>query len=170
MHALTNKQKRFVEEYVADFNASAAALRAGYSKHTANKIGGHLMMQKNIRAAIEEKQAALRVSSEIKVTDVLKELARVGFSSITDVVSFDADGVVIHDSAIIPREVSCAIAEVSSSHTKEGINVKVKMHNKLAALETICKILGFFKSEDKNDGADVASILTELLRLAGANR
>ncbi len=37
--ALTPKQKRFVAEYLVDLNATAAAIRAGYSKKTAEAIG-----------------------------------------------------------------------------------------------------------------------------------
>ena len=37
--ALTRKQERFVAEYLVDFNATAAAVRAGYSSHTADAIG-----------------------------------------------------------------------------------------------------------------------------------
>ena len=36
---LTNKQKLFVEEYLVDLNATQAALRAGYSKKMAGRIG-----------------------------------------------------------------------------------------------------------------------------------
>jgi phage terminase small subunit len=36
---MTEKQKRFVEEYLIDLNATAAAIRAGYSAKTAYSIG-----------------------------------------------------------------------------------------------------------------------------------
>ena len=36
---LTEKQKRFVEEYLIDLNATQAAIRAGYSPKTANEQG-----------------------------------------------------------------------------------------------------------------------------------
>lgn len=36
--ALTDKQQRFVEEYMVDSNATQAAIRAGYSPDTANSI------------------------------------------------------------------------------------------------------------------------------------
>ena len=37
--ALTSKQQRFVAEYLIDLNATQAAIRAGYSAKTADKIG-----------------------------------------------------------------------------------------------------------------------------------
>lgn len=36
---LTDKQQRFVEEYLIDLNATQAAIRAGYSAKTANEQG-----------------------------------------------------------------------------------------------------------------------------------
>lgn len=37
MNKLTNRQKRFVEEYLIDLNARQAAIRAGYSPKTAQE-------------------------------------------------------------------------------------------------------------------------------------
>jgi phage terminase small subunit len=36
---LTDKQKRFVTEYLVDLNATQAAIRAGYSQKTARSVG-----------------------------------------------------------------------------------------------------------------------------------
>ena len=37
---LTTKQEMFCREYIIDFNATQAAIRAGYSKKTADQSGG----------------------------------------------------------------------------------------------------------------------------------
>ena len=37
--ALNERQKRFVEEYLVDLNATQAAIRAGYKEKTAREIG-----------------------------------------------------------------------------------------------------------------------------------
>lgn len=50
---LTAKQKRFVEEYMVDLNATQAAIRAGYSKKTAHDIGCENLMKPNIKSEIE---------------------------------------------------------------------------------------------------------------------
>lgn len=51
---LTAKQKRFVEEYPIDFNATQAAIRAGYSRHTAHAIGQENLRKPIIKAALSE--------------------------------------------------------------------------------------------------------------------
>ncbi len=49
MSSLTAKQERFCLEYVVDFNATQAAIRAGYSEHTAYSIGWENLKKPEIR-------------------------------------------------------------------------------------------------------------------------
>ncbi len=56
MIPLNNKQKRFVEEYLIDFNASRAAVAAGYSKENPRQIGYELINKPHIRNAMEKEQ------------------------------------------------------------------------------------------------------------------
>jgi phage terminase small subunit len=50
---LNHKQQRFVHEYLIDLNATQAAIRAGYSAKTANRIGSENLSKPVIRAAIQ---------------------------------------------------------------------------------------------------------------------
>lgn len=52
--ALTQKQERFVQEYMIDLNATKAAIRAGYSKNNADKIGSRLVGNSRVAEAIRE--------------------------------------------------------------------------------------------------------------------
>ena len=52
--ALTEKQKRFAEEYLIDLNATQAAIRAGYSAKTANEQGSRLLANVSIQKAISK--------------------------------------------------------------------------------------------------------------------
>ena len=45
---MTKKQKRFVEEYLIDLNATQAAIRAGYSPDTAGSIGAENLKKPEI--------------------------------------------------------------------------------------------------------------------------
>ena len=54
MKKMTDKQQRFVEEYLIDFNATQAAIRAGYSKKTAKDIGCQNLAKLNVQEAIAE--------------------------------------------------------------------------------------------------------------------
>lgn len=58
--ALTEKQKNFVEEYVKDYNATQAAIRAGYSERTASTSGYRNTNNDEILKAIEIRQKEIR--------------------------------------------------------------------------------------------------------------
>ena len=54
---MTEKQKRFCDEYLVDLNATQAAIRAGYSKKNANNIASENLAKPNIKNYIKERMA-----------------------------------------------------------------------------------------------------------------
>lgn len=80
--ALTPKQKRFVDEYLIDLNATQAAIRAGYSKRTAEWIGPQLLGKTHVSEAVTERMRARELRTEITQDRVLQELAKIAFSDI----------------------------------------------------------------------------------------
>ena len=54
---MTEKQKRFCDEYLTDLNATQAAIRAGYSKKTAYSIGEENLRKPEIKEYIEKRMA-----------------------------------------------------------------------------------------------------------------
>lgn len=87
---LTPKQERFVDEYLVDLNAAAAARRAGYSEKTARQIGERLLTNVDVQAAIQERMKVRQQRTEITQDAVLKELARIVFFDPRKL--FNADG------------------------------------------------------------------------------
>lgn len=83
MSKLTEKQKRFCEEYLIDLNATQAYLRAGY-KAKSNEIArveSHKLLTKpNIQQYIEELRAEQSKRTEITADKVLEELGSVAFN------------------------------------------------------------------------------------------
>jgi len=74
---LTDKQKKFCEEYVFDWNATRAAKAAGYSEKTARQIGSETLSKPYIQAYIEEIQkdiAKLAGISKLSVLNTLQEI------------------------------------------------------------------------------------------------
>lgn len=83
MSKLTEKQKRFCEEYLIDLNATQSYLRAGY-KAKSNEIArveSHKLLTKpNIQQFIEELRAEQSKRTEITADKVLEELGSVAFN------------------------------------------------------------------------------------------
>ncbi len=70
--ALTHKQRRFVDEYLVDLNATQAAIRAGYSTRTANREGARLLSNVDIAVAISEAQHTRSERTQVTAYRVLK--------------------------------------------------------------------------------------------------
>lgn len=74
---LTDKQKRFIEEYTIDFNATQAALRAGYSKKTAYSIGQENLTKPEIQEGLGKIKKELSEKVTITKKSQLKDLEEV---------------------------------------------------------------------------------------------
>lgn len=74
---LTQKQRRFIDEYIISGNATQAAIKAGYSKKTARKIGQENLTKPDIKAAIEKRNAEIRSEKTADMTEVMEYLTSV---------------------------------------------------------------------------------------------
>ena len=68
---LSTKQERFVNEYLVDMNATRAAIRAGYSQHTAKSQASRLLSYVDLKREIARKQAQTALRLEISHDDVV---------------------------------------------------------------------------------------------------
>lgn len=140
MPRLTPKQARFVEEYLTDLNATQAAIRAGYSQKMAGRIGFQLLEKTGIQTAIQASQLERSARTGITADRVVQEIARVAFSSLRDVMAWGPTGAsVLPDDEITP-DAAAAIAEI----TETNAVIKIKLHNKVAALEKLAKHVGLY--------------------------
>ena len=85
---MTEKQKRFCDEYLSDLNATQAAIRAGYSKKTAKVIANENLTKPNIKEYIAERMAEKEKELIADQNEVLKYLTSVlrGESLSTEIV------------------------------------------------------------------------------------
>lgn len=79
--AMTAKQRRFVDEYLVDLNASAAARRAGYSPHRADAMGFENLRKPEIAAALCQARAELSRRLGRTVDMVLADIGKVRVNS-----------------------------------------------------------------------------------------
>lgn len=75
---LKAKQQRFVEEYLVDLNATQAAIRAGYSARTANRIASENLSKPDIASAIQTARAEMSERTRRTVDDVMADIRRRG--------------------------------------------------------------------------------------------
>ncbi len=85
---LTEKQRLFCLYYVKIFNATMAAIKAGYSKDTAGQIGYQLLQKTSIKEEIRRLKNNMAGELFLDSMDVLRKYAEIAFADITDYVSF----------------------------------------------------------------------------------
>lgn len=134
------KQKRFCQEYLVDLNGTQAAIRAGYSAKTATTIAAENLTKPNIRSEIQRLQAQQSQRVEVTADGVLKDLAAIGFTPITDVLTVADGKVTLLDSSQWSDDAHKAVENVRQS--KDGFSLK--MVNKLDALGKLGQHLGLF--------------------------
>lgn len=149
MAKLTEKQQRFVDEYLIDLNATQAAIRAGYSAKTADVQGARMLGIVKVQQRISEAMAERSKRTGANQDRVVTELAKVAFLNIGNVVD---DQGKIKDNA---SEEDLACIESIKYKKTEGDSVssverEVKAASKLKALELLGKHLGMW-----NDKLDV---------------
>lgn len=148
---LTPKQERFVQEYLVDLNATAAAVRAGYSKKTANRIASENLTKPDIQAAIQKAKQERQERTEITQDMVIRELAKLGFFDIRKLFGDDGKPLDISklDDDTAAALVGLDVQDVSDSDGNySGFVKKYKMADKLRALELLGKHVGAFEKQD----------------------
>lgn len=146
---MTAKQQRFCEEYLIDLNATRAAIRAGYSPKSAKTNGPRLLENAGVRARLETMMAHLSRRTGVSAERVVRELARVAFASMPDVVD-------MRTATLRPDATDDDRAAIASVRVKDGdmfTEREVRMCDKVRALELLGKHLGAFTDNVRVDGA-----------------
>jgi phage terminase small subunit len=153
--SLTDKQKRFCEEYIVDLNATQAAIRAGYSEKTARQTASEYLAKPNIQEYVSQLQKELSERTGIRAEDVIKELAKIGFSDIRHY--YDGDDSQ-KDITQLDNKFTAAISslKVTENYYKDGKTVtkEFKLHDKVRALEDLGKHLGVFEKDNRQKQPD----------------
>ena len=134
---LTDKQKRFVEEYLVDLNATQAAIRAGYSERTAYSIGQRLLKKVEVQEAIQQAQNKRSERTQITQDEVIRRLIEnvdISMGKKATVITIPSKS---ENGEVVGNDVAQFVYEPSAANK---------------ALELLGKHLGIFK-----DGVDITS-------------
>lgn len=175
MGAITEKQKRFADEWLIDLNGTRA-YKAAYPSvkkdETAKAAASRLLTNVNVKAYIQERQKEREKRTEITQDRVLHELALIAFAKASDYARVvEKDAMVEVDGNMVPvldedgnqvkyRTVEPILTDELTEDQKKAIAVikkgrdgfEIKPYSKIQALELLGKHLGMFteKVEVKN--------------------
>ncbi|PRH24362.1 terminase small subunit [Burkholderia multivorans] len=175
MKELTAKQQRFVDEYLVDLNASAAARRAGYSVKTADRIGAQLLGKTWVATKVAEAMRARRERTHITQDRVLEELSRIAFFDIRKL--YNADGTLkrpdqLDDEAAAVLAGVDVVEQMTYSTDGDGeltptptLTKKAKVFDKTAALTLAMRHLGML-----NDKLEISKPRVRVVDQTGRKR
>jgi len=166
--ALTERQQKFVDEYVIDLSAKQAAIRAGYSEDTADKQGSRLVLNNvEVASAI---RAALKARSERTQVDsdwVLQRLTMEVDADVADL--YDDAGALlpVKKWPLIWRQGLVAgieaVEEKDEAGNVIGMVQKLKLADRGKRIELIAKHIdvGAFEERVKHSGTMGITVLQE---------
>lgn len=158
---MTEKQKRFCDEYLIDLNATQAAIRAGYNEKTAYSMGQRLLKKVEIQNEIQHLKDERSERTEITQDMVVNELAAIAFADATDFVQvvkkpFTNDAgeeVMLPDVEITETNRLTPLQKKAIAGIKQGRNgIELKLNDKTRALELLGKHLGMFTDNVQVNG------------------
>jgi phage terminase small subunit len=169
---LTNKQKKFCDEYLIDFNATQAAIRAGYSQKTAKEQAARLLTNVNLQQYLNGIQQKLAEKTGIERERIIAEYAKLAFFDIRKVLTVDGG---LKQASEWDDESAAAIAglesfdaKIKETGEKYGTIRKIKVSDKRAALDSLCRVLGYnaaekqrFVDKDDNDIKPITFVLDD---------
>ena len=147
MDDLKNQERRFVEEYLFDLNATQAAIRAGYSTVSAQSIACKLIKKTKVKNAIDIAMAERSRRTGISQDRVITELAKIAFIQPDEFMNLNTATVKEKFSPYDAAAVSGVKYKSFSTENGGGIERNIVFHNKVKALELVGKHLGMFREK-----------------------
>jgi len=167
---LTAKQRAFVLEYARDFNATQAAIRAGYSKKTAYSIGNENLTKPVIKAAIDREFE----KRSLGLDEILARLAEQATTSIGEFITINPDGDRIAFDPEIVKAKGHLIKRIKAATTvrysKDGdqyeyTTLNIELHDGQKALELLGKHRGMATERIEQTGEVVVRVQYETPRV-----
>lgn len=119
---LTDQQRLFVAEYLKDNNATQAAIRAGYSKKTAEQIGYQLLQKTSVAQAIAQHQKASIVRTLGSADEVFEQMWRPPPSMPTSYHSIAAGAVVTAGASVTSINGAMRLSTKRSDSKRLSVN------------------------------------------------
>lgn len=135
---------RFVEEFLRDFNAKRAAIRAGWSESWATQYAARLLKRRKVQAMLAETRAAAQSKAVLSLQEAMEILTAIARANLKDYLTQHGD----IDMANLRDKAGPALAELVKNY-KEG-KVALKLRDPIAAIERIAKLMGWDKPQEVN--------------------
>lgn len=161
--ALTEQKIRFADKWFETTKGRESAIYAGYSEKTADQIAYNLLQEPEVSEYIQKLREEYASKNGINKESILNEYRKIAFSDVRKILTVDGG---MRDIDDIDDDTAGAIAgiesfdEVTREGEKLGTNRKIKLHDKLRALEALSKHLGLFEKDNEQSRIKIPETVT----------
>jgi phage terminase small subunit len=157
-NGLTQRQNAFINEYLIDLNATQAAIRAGYSKHTAGEQAARLLANVRISEIVKQRTEERAEKTQIDAAWLLDRLAAESVADANDLYDNEGHFKPVSEWPLIWRQGLVQGIEMGDVTIGSGRNaktvrrpVKVRLSDRAKRLELVGKHVGVQAFRDRVD-------------------
>lgn len=168
--ALMSRHRAFVRHYVVHRKPMEACVAAGYKPSAVRRTAYDILKRDDVKAAIAEIEAEVQERTEVKLDEIVNELARIAFTGLGRFVSVGPDGDPFIDFSKVSQEDIDLLSEIQVDDVVEGRSedkrtirkIKIKPMDRLNALVTLGKHLGLMNKSEEEQVSSLTQALREL--------
>jgi phage terminase small subunit len=163
------RAERFCQEYMADYNGTQAAIRAGFAPKSAHVAASRLLRKDKVKTRVAELTHEIQESTMITAERALEEYAKIGFFDPRKLFDEMGNLIPVHklDGDTAAAIASIEVSEVVSEQlgTKDAPRVvltrvrKIRLVDKKGALDSMARHLGMFKDTVKIEINPIAELM-----------
>lgn len=153
----TARQQAFIDHYCAEKNATAAAIKAGYSEKTARAIGSRLLTDVDIRDEIDRRLFEEAEKLQITAERIRSNLYDIANGSVAHFIKIQDDGTPVVDFSGMTPQTAAALASVTVEEFKDGRSdkrevrrIKFAMADRVKANELLGRHFGLFTEQHEH--------------------
>ena len=143
---LTTKEDLFIDEYIEDYNATRAYIKAYDYKGTyrnARSNASKVLKKAYIQEELKKRRQEMREEHDIYMESLIEQLKRIAFNNPKDLVNVKKNVVIINDTDELPDYIWTTIKSI-----KEGKNgIEIEFHDKMKAIELLVKYCGLYNEK-----------------------
>ncbi|MEM1135727.1 MAG: terminase small subunit [Bacteroidota bacterium] len=142
---LTDKQKKFCEYYILHWNGARAVIQAGFAKSGATVEAARLLKNEKVCKYLKELRTDIESKLEVSRFRNVQELSKIAYSSVGDVFE---EGYTLKDFEKLSDNAKACIKDIQVEERKskagvKEIKVRIRMYDKISAIQEINKIMGY---------------------------
>jgi phage terminase small subunit len=137
---MTDKQQKFCEEYIRNYNIKLAAIKAGYSNVSAHIVGWKLRQRPDVNRYIAWLKLRVCRDCHISAMDIIDKYARIAFSDMTDFVKIEGNRIKLYDGKEIDGQLIQKVRQGAGG-------VSIELYDKLSALDKLERYLDVMPSD-----------------------